>query len=116
MNFASVVSTNDEHGIVVWVVGSLIAAAIIGAITYLIRSAKVRREAEVKAQQVLESVSLYVLPHYIPPTSDEIRTGAEDHTIPHRLEKVEEEQADARIWRENVTEQLPRLSGNGLGA
>ena len=113
---ASIVSTNDEHGIAVWVIGSLIAAAVISSVTMLIRRTSERRKAEQQAQRVLEAVDLYVLPHYIPPTASEISTGTPDHTIPHRLEKVEQEQAEARVWREQVTTQLPRLMNDGLGA
>jgi hypothetical protein len=51
----------------------------------------------------------FVIPHFVPPTPDEIRLGAEDNTMPARLERQEkrltdhlttEERESRRMWGE----------------
>lgn len=41
-----------------------------------------------RALRTLRRVDEHVLPHFIPPTPDEIRAGAPDHTLPHRVEQL----------------------------
>ena len=74
---------NEElHSVIVTVLGACSVAAIIAACTAVIRRT-------ISADRINREIGKYVVPHFQPPTPEEIRQGAPDRTIPARIKSLE---------------------------
>lgn len=72
-------TVDDVHQVVVWVVGTVLSGAVIATAVF-----------GKKMLRILSSMHDFVLPHFVPPTPEEIRTGHEDNTLPTRMRRQEE--------------------------
>lgn len=75
------------------IVGPIIAgvalAAIVGLGTFIVKVLS-------SLKRVNEDVARHVLPHFVPPSPEEIRAGAPDYTMPHQVARLAEEATQVR--------------------